>query len=344
MKALVLTDYKKMEYMDVEDPCIGPNEVLVRVKSCGICGSDIHGYDGSTGRRRPPVIMGHEASGIIEQTGSGVKSWKAGDRVTFDSTIYCNECEECRHGKVNLCENRRVIGVSCEDYRRDGAFAEYIAVPAYILYRLPENVTYDQAAMIEPLSVAFHALNQAVPYEINAAAAVVGTGKIGMLLIQTLRAAGFGKIIAVKNSTKGKDLITRIGADFCLCSSETDVVEAVRDITGRKGVDYVFEAAGNENSINICLNICKRDGKVILVGNSQPSVTLPLQKIVTGQLHITGSCASSGEYSACLDMIARGRIDVEALIGNRAPLSEGAFWFDKLYNDRTENLKVILNP
>ena len=344
MKALVLTDYKKMEYMDVPDPEVRPNEVLVRVKSCGICGSDIHGYDGSTGRRRPPVIMGHEASGIIEQIGTDVKDWQPGDRVTFDSTIYCNECEECRRGKVNLCGNRRVIGVSCEEYRRDGAFAEYIAVPQHILYKLPDNVSFDQAAMIEPLSVAFHALNQAVPYEINASAAVVGTGKIGMLLIQTLRAAGFGKIIAVKHSLRGTELIEKIGADVCLCSAETDVTQAVMDLTDGKGVDYVFEAAGNEKTINTSLNICKRDGKVILVGNSQPAVTVPLQTIVTRQLHISGSCASSGEYPACLDMIARGKIDVDILIGNRAPLSEGAFWFDKLYNDRSENLKVILNP
>ena len=121
MKALVLTDYKQMSYCSVPDPEISSNEVLVRVKSCGICGSDIHGYDGSTGRRRPPVIMGHEASGIIEKIGTDVKTWAPGDRVTFDSTIYCNDCDSCRKGYVNLCTNRKVIGVSCEDYRRDGA-------------------------------------------------------------------------------------------------------------------------------------------------------------------------------------------------------------------------------
>ena len=180
MTALVLTDYKQMSYCSVPDPEISSNEVLVRVKSCGICGSDIHGYDGSTGRRRPPVIMGHEASGIIEKIGTDVKTWVPGDRVTFDSTIYCNECDSCRKGYVNLCTNRKVIGVSCEDYRRDGAFAELIAIPQHILYRIPDNVTFDQAAMIEPLSVAFHAANLA-PHQLGASVAVVGTGKIGML-------------------------------------------------------------------------------------------------------------------------------------------------------------------
>ena len=343
MKALVLTDYKQMSYCDVPDPEIAPNEVLVRVRSCGICGSDVHGYDGSTGRRRPPVIMGHEASGVIEKTGAAVKGWAPGDRVTFDSTIYCNECESCRKGDVNLCTNRKVIGVSCGDYRRDGAFAEYIAVPQHILYRIPDNVTFDQAAMIEPLSVAFHAANMA-PHPIGASAAVVGTGKIGMLLIQTLRMFGFGTIIAVKHSQNQVPLIRELGADHCFCTSSADAVQCVSEVTGGKGVDYVFEAAGNEKTINLCIDICKRSGQIVLVGNSSPRVTLPLQAIVTGQLHLAGSCASAGEYPACLDAISRGLVNVDMLIGHRAPLSDGAYWFDRLYTNREENLKVILNP
>lgn len=343
MKALVLTDYKKMVYTEVADPAIEENEVLIRVKSCGICGSDIHGYDGSTGRRRPPVIMGHEASGIIEKVGKSVKNWNPGDRVTFDSTIYCNECDSCRHGYVNLCSNRKVIGVSCEDYRRDGAFAEYISVPEHILYKLPDNVTYDQAAMIEPLSVAFHAANVA-PHQIGATAAVVGAGKIGMLLIQTLRMYGFGTVIAVKHSDSHADFIKKLGADYCLCTEKDDVRSRVNEITAGKGVDFVFEAAGNEKTVNLSIEICKRNGLIVLVGNSSPSVNVPLQAIVTKQLHIVGSCASSGEYPACLDAISRNLINVDLLIGHRVPLSEGPVWFDNLYSNHDDNLKVILNP
>ena len=344
MKALLLKEYKNIVYTDVEKPVPQENEVLVRIKSCGICGSDVHGYDGSTGRRRPPVIMGHEASGIIEEIGANVSGWSVGDRVTFDSTIYCNECESCRHGDVNLCTNRRVIGVSCEDYRRDGAFAEYIAVPTHILYRIPDNVTYDQAAMIEPMSVAFHAANIAAGHKIGASAAVVGTGKIGMLMIQTLRMYGFGTIIAVKNSASQSELIKKLGADHVLFTSEDDVRSRISDITNGQGVDFVFEAAGNENSINLSIDICKRNGEIILIGNSSPKVSIPLQAVVTKQLHISGSCASAGEYQACLDAVSRNLINVDILIGNRAPLSEGKYWFDKLYSDHGNNLKVILNP
>lgn len=343
MKALLLEEYKKLNYCDVDTPELKSDEVLIRIKSCGICGSDVHGYDGSTGRRRPPVIMGHEASGIIEKIGENVQGWVPGDRVTFDSTIYCNECDNCRRGYVNLCTDRKVIGVSCEDYRRDGAFAEYIAVPQHILYRLPDNVSFDQAAMIEPLSVAFHAANMA-PHPIGASAAVVGTGKIGMLLIQTLRMYGFGTIIAIKHSPNHGDLLKKIGADHCIFTASDDAVQCVDEITKGLGVDYVFEAAGNETTINLCINICKRNGTIILVGNSAPHVTIPLQAVVTKQLHLVGSCASSGEYPACLAAISRKLINVDLLIGHKAPLSEGQYWFDKLYNEHGDNLKVILNP
>ena len=133
MKALVLKEYRRFAIEDFPVPDVSPDEVLVRVRACGICGSDVHGMDGSSGRRIPPIVMGHEAAGEIAKIGSGVTGWKSGDRVTFDSTIYCGECWFCRRGRVNLCENRRVLGVSCAEYRRHGAFAEFVAVPQRIL-------------------------------------------------------------------------------------------------------------------------------------------------------------------------------------------------------------------
>ena len=157
MKALLMTEYKNLQYTDFPDPEIDADEVLVQVKACGICGSDIHGYDGSTGRRIPPLVMGHELSGVITEVGSQVTAWKIGDRVTCDSTVYCGVCYFCRRGQINLCDNRRVLGVSTGEYRRHGAFAEYIAIPERILYKLPDEVSFAQAVMIEPLSIAAHA-------------------------------------------------------------------------------------------------------------------------------------------------------------------------------------------
>jgi L-iditol 2-dehydrogenase len=136
MRALLLSEYKKLSVVDMPAPEIGDDDVLVRVRACGICGSDIHGYDGSTGRRIPPLVMGHEAAGVIERVGPRVQGFAAGDRVSFDSTVSCGTCEFCRRGQINLCDNRTVLGVSCGDYRRHGAFAEFVAVPSRILYKL----------------------------------------------------------------------------------------------------------------------------------------------------------------------------------------------------------------
>src|SRR5438093_8522704 len=161
MKALVLTDYKQFTYQDAPEPEPGPEEVLLSVRACGICGSDVHGMDGSTGRRRPPIIMGHEAAGVISRVGTSVTGWAVGDRVTFDSTIYCGRCGFCRRGEVNLCEHRRVLGVSCEEYRQDGAFAEFVAVSQRILYRVPQGIPFEHAALVEPFSIALHATSRA---------------------------------------------------------------------------------------------------------------------------------------------------------------------------------------
>lgn len=156
MKALLLTEYKHLEVTDFAEPDVSPNDVLVQVRACGICGSDIHGYDGSSGRRIPPLVMGHEAAGVVTAVGENVTGFEPGDHVTFDSTVSCGECFFCRRGDINLCDNRMVLGVSCGEYRRHGAFAEYVSVPQHICYRLPESLPFEHAAMIEAVSVAVH--------------------------------------------------------------------------------------------------------------------------------------------------------------------------------------------
>jgi len=163
MKALLLSEYNHLEVKDLPNPIPGPDEILIQVSACGICGSDVHGYDGSTGRRIPPIVMGHEAAGIVAGVGSEVTNFKLGDRVTFDSTVYCGQCEYCLKGDVNLCNQRQVIGVSCTEFRRAGAFAEFLTVPARIAYQLPDSFSFAEAAMldqtlppIEPLGTLCH--------------------------------------------------------------------------------------------------------------------------------------------------------------------------------------------
>src|SRR5437016_13089609 len=158
MKALLLSKYRHLEIADLPNPTPGPAEILVKVAACGICGSDVHGYDGSSGRRIPPIVMGHEAAGRVAKVGPQVTGWSEGDRVTFDSTISCGTCRYCAHGEINLCDNRRVLGVSCADYSCAGAFAEYVIVPQRIVYRLPDSLSFSEAAMLEAVAVAVHAV------------------------------------------------------------------------------------------------------------------------------------------------------------------------------------------
>jgi len=343
MKALVLVRYNHFEIRDVPQPEVGPEEVLVEVKACGICGSDVHGMDGRSGRRLPPIIMGHEAAGVIAGMGPSVAGWEEGDRVTFDSTLSCGTCHFCRRGRINLCENRRVLGVACAEFRRDGAYAQVVAVPQNILYRLPEGLSFDHAAMVEPVSVAVHAVER-VPIHLSDTAVVVGTGMIGLLVVQTLRAAGCGRILAVDVNPKRLELACRLGADEGISAEATDVAAEVLQRTNGRGADLAFEAMGIPDTVTTAIASVRKGGSVALVGNMSPEVPLPLQAVVTRELTLYGSCASSGEYPACLKMIARGTIDVEAMISAVAPLDEAPAWFDRLYQGEEGLMKVILKP
>jgi L-iditol 2-dehydrogenase len=343
MKALVLTAYDRFEYLDVPRPEAAEDEVVVEVRACGICGSDVHGMDGSTGRRRPPVIMGHEAAGMIVETGRAVSGWAVGERVTFDSTVYCGKCDFCRAGRINLCDHRRVLGVSCEEYRRDGAFAEYVAVPRRILYRLPDEVSFSHAAMVEPVSIALHAVNR-TPVRLGDTAVVVGVGMIGVLVVQLLRAAGCGRIIAVDVDRDRLETACELGANEAILSGECDVVEEVRRLTRGRGADVAFEAVGIGETLAAAVGSLRKGGTATLIGNVTPTVALPVQAVVTREITLNGSCASCGEYPACLDLMARGAVDVGRLISAEAALADGAVWFKRLYERREKLMKVILTP
>jgi L-iditol 2-dehydrogenase len=342
MKALVLKEYLKLNYEETPTPECKAEEVLVAVKACGICGSDVHGLDGSTGRRRPPIIMGHEATGVIAEVGSAVNGWKRGERVTFDSTIFCGVCEFCRRGQVNLCNQRRVLGVSCEEYRQHGAFAEYVAVPCHILHRLPGALSFEHAALIEPFAIAFHALHRS-PVTLNDTAVVVGCGMIGLAVIQAARLAGFGRIVAVDLAPEKLALAALHGATETVDSRSAPLEQILR-LTGGVGADRAFEAVGITPTVELAIRCVRKGGVVTLIGNVSPKVELPLQVVVTRELELQGTCASAGEYPACLEMMARGAIDPAPLLSAVAPLAEGASWFDRLYRKEPGLLKVILKP
>jgi L-iditol 2-dehydrogenase len=343
MHALILDDYLHLRLRDVVDPEIGPEDVLIRVKACGICGSDVHGYDGGTGRRIPPLIMGHEAAGVIQTAGKGVKRFKPGDRVTFDSTISCGECLNCTAGAVNLCERRQVLGVSCEEYRRHGAFAEYVAVPERIVYALPDELSFAKAAMIEAVSIAVHAA-KITEVQSPSTAVVIGAGMIGLLSIQAFRHFGCDRVFAVDVDQSRLPIAVNLGATDVFLGSGPEVASRILAATEGRGADIAVEAVGAQGSISTAIDSVRAGGKVTLIGNLAPKVEIPLQKVVTRQLKLLGSCASAGEYPECISLMRNGHIRVESLISVVAPLSEGAELFERLRAREPGLMKVVLEP
>ena len=343
MKALLLSEYNDLQVADVADAAAGPGEVLVRVAACGICGSDVHGYDGTSGRRIPPIVMGHEAAGSVAAVGAGVTEFGVGDRVTFDSTVYCGECAYCRTGEVNLCENRQVVGVSCGEYRRAGAFAEYVSVPARILYRLPEGLSFPEAAMLEAVSVALHAVRLA-EMEAGSTALVIGAGMIGLLVLQAARALGCARVFVADVDETRLRLGAELGADGVVNTARVPVAEEIEGLTGGRGVDVVFEAVGRGETVTMAVDCVRKGGSVVLVGNLAAEVRIPLQKIVTRQIRLQGSCASAGEYPEAMSLIANGSIRVRPLITAVAPLEAGPEWFRRLHAREPNLMKVVLEP
>lgn len=343
MKALVLDEYKQLNYRDFPDPVPECGEVLIRVKACGICGSDVHGMDGSTGRRKPPIIMGHEASGFIEALGEGVTEWKVGDRVTFDSTIYPLDDWFTRKGHYNLSDNRKVLGVSPGEYRKHGAFAEFVTVPQHILYKIPDGVSFEQAAMVEPVAVAAHAVNIS-KIQPGQSAVVVGTGMVGMFVLNMLKIAGANPVIAIDLDENKLELAKEFGATHTIKSTDEMLKGKVNQLTKNRGADFGFEVVGISETVNICINNLRKGGTAVLVGNLKPEVTIPLQKVVTTELSLLGSCAINGEYELVLDLMSTGKISVDKMISAVAHLSEGAEWFNRLYNKEPGLNKVILVP
>ncbi len=343
MKALLLSEVKKLEVVDLPEPSYGPEDLLVSVRACGICGSDVHGFDGSSGRRIPPLVMGHEAAGVVTAVGSEVSRFQVGDRVTFDSTVSCGRCHFCRAGSINLCENRQVLGVSCNEFRRQGAFAQRVTVPQNIAYKIPDNLRFEHAAMIEAVSIAVHATNR-TPHSLGGSVVVVGSGMIGLLCIQTLRLAGFAKVIAVDLEDEKLALAKELGATHTINARSDDPVSRVLDWTNGRGADAAMEVVGANKPVQTCFQVVRRGGSVTLVGNLTPTVDLPLQTIVTRELSVFGSCASNGEIPQCIELLSSGAIRVEPLITAVATLEETPRWFDRLYAGEKGAMKVIVQP
>jgi L-iditol 2-dehydrogenase len=339
MKALIYEGPWQMPMREIEDPAPGPDEVAVAVKAVGVCGSDVHGFTGSTGRRYPGIAMGHEFSGMIAAVGTNVGEYQVGDAVIVDPILTCGACAMCRAGRANVCLNRTMIGM-----HQHGAYAEVVRVPQRQLHRKPEGLSWERAALIEPLSVALHAVNR-TQFDVGESVAIVGTGPIGLLALLVARLKGAGLVVVTDRSEHRLELARRLGADVVVNVAEQDPVAVVQAATDGRGVDAALEAVGITPTVQQAQAVTRIGGNITWIGNSAPEVTLNMQQVVTREIAIRGVYAfTSAEFAQSIALLAAGRLDVDPLVERTAPLSEGPQLIHDLAAGTLDAVKVVLKP
>jgi len=339
MKAAIWYGGKDIRIEDVPEPEIKENDVLIKVKAVGICGSELHAYEGISERRKPPLIMGHEFSGEIEEIGKNVENLRKGDRVVVDPIIRCLKCDNCLNGRSNICENMHLIGL-----HTPGAFAEYIAVSSEKCYKIPSDLSFEEASMVEPMAVGVHATNLA-NMKINDYVAIIGTGVIGLCTLQAVKISGAGRIICSGLRESKLKLAEKIGANILINAKEKDPIEKVMELTNGKGIDIAFEAVGIQETVQQAIDMIKKGGSVIVIGMLAKKMELDMLDIVTKEKRIIGSYGYTPlDFKIALKLISEKRVDVKSLITHVFPLKEILKGFETLSKNREETVKVIIKP
>jgi len=339
MRAAVWHGGKDVRIEDVPKPKVKTDEVLVRVKAVGICGSDLHAYEGVSERRRPPLIMGHEFSGEVAEAGTDVKDLGICDRVVVDPFTRCGKCEQCLGGRDNLCRKICLIGL-----HTNGAFAEYVSAPARNCYRMPADMSFEEGSMVEPFSVALRAINR-TPVKLGDTVAVIGAGIIGLMLLQAAKAAGAGKTFITDVLDYRLDFGRKLGADITVNSKVEDPVATIREATSGLGVDVTLEAVGVEATVQHAMRIARTGGKVTIAGMLSKAMMLDVLDAVVRELDIRGSYAyASHDFRRAFSYIKEKRIDVKPLVTDVLPLYEAKRGFELLHEKKAGVLKVLLVP
>lgn len=346
MKAGVLHGTGDIRYEDFENPKCGDNDVIVEVKACGICGSDSHRILHNW-KYKVPAIPGHEFSGVIHEVGKNVTNFKSGDRVIAIPFIPCNECEYCRSGNYSMCDNHGMIGAKAY-----GGYAELAVVPATNLIKIDDDIDFESAAMIEPSAVALHGV-LAINSNIGDTIAIFGTGTIGQLVIQWLKIAGVGKILAVDISERKLEGAKAVGADCCINARSVDAIEKIMELTNGRGVDIAIECAGSKITQEQCLLVTKKKGKIEYLGIAYSDIHLQeksFENIFRRELTLMGSWNSYSapfpgqEWYKSIEYVKNGKLDLKSMISHRYKLSEVKEAFDMINSRKEEYNKIMLIP
>jgi len=336
MRAAVWYGGKDIRIEERPVPKIKDDEVLVKVKAASICGSDLHAYMGVSKRRVPPLVMGHEFSGVITNVGRKVKNLKEGERVVIEPIVSCGTCRLCRLGRNNICQNLTLVGLHVS-----GAFSEFVAVPARKCYPLPKTVSFEEAALTEPLAVAVHAMSL-VALEKTSSIAIIGSGAIGLMTLQVAKDMGVSHIVALDTLEYRLALARKLGATATINVQKQDPVQS---IIKDGGVDVVLEAVGHQETVQQGLAMVKTGGTVIVIGMLQAMMQLPMLEITVKELALQGSYGyTSDDFQQALKLLSKGNVDVKQLITHQLPLSEIKRGFEVLSQGAENVIKVILKP
>ncbi|MQL52063.1 alcohol dehydrogenase catalytic domain-containing protein [Desulfofundulus thermobenzoicus] len=339
MRVAVVTEPYKVKIEEMEKPVIGPEDVLIRVMSAGICGSDLHLFKGTHAFRNPPAVLGHEVAGEVVETGSNVTRFRVGDRVTVEPQLGCGQCEFCAAGLVNLCTGKVVPGTP----KWCGTFAEYFAAREEITYKLAEGVSYELGTLAEPLAVAVHAIRRLDLSEKNSIA-ILGSGTIGLLCLVVSKQYGFKQAICTDTAPYNLEMAIRLGADLAINPLKEDVVKAVRKFTGSRGVDAAVIAAGAPTIIDQASAMTRRRGEIVLVAMITEKVPVYSYSLVFNEQRLSGAMTyQSRDFEEAVRLINDG-LDLCDLVTHRLPMEETQRGLEML-DRKTENVvKIIVHP
>lgn len=341
MKVCVLTGKRKLEWAEREIPQPGFGELQIRLEYVGVCGSDLHFYQ--EGRLANweldgPLALGHEPGGVVSAVGEGVQGFAVGDRVSIEPAVPCGECEECRNGRYNLCPNIRMLAIPGE---RDGVNAEYCVHKASMCYKLPENMDTMEGALIEPLSVGFHATELANA-KCGETAIILGSGCIGLCTLMSLKAKGLDEIYVVDVMDRRLEKAKELGATRVFNSTREDIVEFARTLPGG-GVDQVFECAGNRVTTLQTCRLIRRAGKVTLVGVSpEPVLELDIATLNAMEGQIFAVYRYRNTWEKCIQAVASGRIPVKKIVSHVFDFQDCIEAIDYSLNHKDEVIKAVV--
>ncbi len=332
MKRVKLIAPKRFIIEEVDIPKPALNEVLIKVKACGICGTDLHAYYGEHPFISYPIVLGHEFSGIIEETD---------EHVVVEPLLTCGKCYNCKIGRYNICNDLKVIG--CQT---DGAFAQYITVPINKVFSIPKDMSFEEATFIEPIAVGIHAIKKAGDIK-GERIVIMGAGPIGLIILQLSKIFGVKEVIITDILNSRLKLAKELGANYAINVKEENLIEWVYNTFGRDGIDKVFECVGGDQNITInqAINLTRKGTRIILIGVFKRSLPIEINLIQDRELEIMGSLVyTSSDFSEAINLLYMKKINVNKLISNILPLERIEEAMKMLVEEKERYIKIILKP